>query len=377
MSLQILAFDEPGPQGLWEEALAAVRPGLRDVYFTSAYNLLWQERGDGRALGAVFREGRSVILYPFLLRDLEKDEHLGSEWAGYHDLTSAPGFSGPLVVRMTGDDQLLGAFRAAFGDWCRDQRVVSEFSRFHPLLDSQLGWETHMEVDHVGSIVWGRLERGRSVSAGAMSATARRNVRLALEAGLTGGVERGSEAYERFAQLLAEEAVARGGRPQDAADAAFLDRLRRKLGPAQTLVGVRHEGELVAAALFVGGPSFVHLFAAAADPRRRQMRPHNLLMFCALQWAAGSGASALNLGGGRAGEDELLRFKGGFSPLRAARHVGRVIHLFEEYARALRDHDAVGISLDCDYFPGYRAPLPQEASPPAGSRPGAATGQRE
>lgn len=362
MSLQVVAFDEPAERGVWDAALGSLRAKQRDVYFTSAYNLLWQERGNGRALGAIFREDKSTILYPFLLRDLEQDPHLGADWAGYHDLTSARGFGGPLVSHETGDDRLFATFRTAFNDWCAEHQVVSEFIRFHPLLDTQLGWERHMEVAQVGTVVWGHLERGQSASMDIMNATARRNVRLALEAGLTGGVERGDDAYGRFAELLALDAVRRGLAAQDAIDAAFLSRLRRGLGSAQTLVGVRHQGDLAAAALFVGGPSFVHLFAAAADPERRRLRPHNLLLFTSLQWAAGTGATALNLGGGRAGEDELLRFKGGFSQLRAARHVGRVIHLFEEYARALRDHDAVGISLDCDYFPGYRAPLPAGAT---------------
>jgi hypothetical protein len=86
----------------------------------------------------------------------------------------------------------------------------------------------------------------------------------------------------------------------------------------------------------------------------------NLLFFEAMQWACGLGATALNLGGGYRGEDEWFRFKAGFSPHRAPRPVGHAVYLAEEYARAEDRRLGQGRIIDCDYFPLYRSPLPDE-----------------
>ena len=58
MSLRVLALDQSGAE--WDAALGQLPPRLRDVYFTSAYHLLWQRNGDGRAWGAVFETDRGA-----------------------------------------------------------------------------------------------------------------------------------------------------------------------------------------------------------------------------------------------------------------------------------------------------------------------------
>jgi hypothetical protein len=360
VSLRILAFDDAAERKIWDETLADLPARLRDVFATSAYALAWQDRGDGRAMGALFRndDGSGELLYPFLLRSLADAEHLGPGWDGYHDITSPPGYGGPIGSWPEEPQAFFAAFRRELGEWCREHQVVSEFIRFHPLLDNQLGWEPHLEVAAVGSVVWRKLERDTTSMLDELSLAARHNVRLALEAGLSGGVERGEDAYERFAELAATDALRRGRSPREAFDARFLTALRRRLQNDQTLVGVRHRDSLVSAALFVTGRTFAHYFASATDLAQSRLRPNNLLFFASLQWATGSGSTVLNLGGGHGSEDEFLRFKAGFSHQRATRYVGRVIHLYEDYARALDEHDQRGICLDCDYFPAYRGPLP-------------------
>jgi hypothetical protein len=86
-----------------------------------------------------------------------------------------------------------------------------------------------------------------------------------------------------------------------------------------------------------------------------------VLIFEAMQWACGTSATAVNLGGGYRGDDEFFRFKLGFTQQLAPRRVGRAIHLFEPYARAEQLRDEQGEILDCQYFPAYRAPLPRDS----------------
>lgn len=358
MSLEILSLDERAAD--WDAALAELAPRQQDVFFTSGYLRLWQRHGDGKALGAVYRDRDGLVLYPFILRDLSTVDYLGGEFAGLYDVTSPVGFGGPLVRHLTGEETLAG-FRAEIDDWCHANAVVSEFVRFHPLLETSLGMERHLDIEEAGKIVWARLDRGGSSLIESLSVPTRRNIRRALDAGLTCSVERDDEAWERFAELYLENALRRKALPAYRYDAAHFRNLRELLGPAAVLFGARLGGRLVAAALFLRSHDFVHFDALGADREFARLRPANVLLFEAMQWARGTTATALNLGGGYRGDDEFFRFKYGFTQQLAPRRVGRAIHLFEPYARAEQLRDEQGEILDCQYFPSYRAPLPRDS----------------
>jgi len=358
MSLEILPLEERAME--WDAALAELAPRQQDVFFTSGYLRLWERHGDGKALGAVYRDRDGLVLYPFILRDLSNVEFLGPAFAGLYDVTSPVGFGGPLVRHMTREETLAG-FRAEIDDWCHANAVVSEFVRFHPLLETRLGMERHLEIEEAGRIVWARLDAGSCALIEMLSVPTRRNIRRARDAGITCAVEHGDEAWDRFAELYLENALRRKALPAYRYDAAHFRALRELLGPAAVLFGARLDGRLVAAALFLRSHDFVHFHALGADREFARLRPVNVLFFEAMQWACGTTATAVNLGGGHRGDDEFFRFKYGFTQQLAPRRVGRAIHLFEPYSRAERLRDEQGEILDCQYFPTYRAPLPRDS----------------
>ncbi len=358
MSLEMISLQERPAE--WDAALHELVPRQRDVFFTSGYLRLWERRGEGLAMGAIHRDRGGLVLYPFLLRDLKDVEYLGAGAAELRDVSSPMGYGGPLASHGTGEDTF-AAFRAAFEDWCRANAVVSEFIRFHPLLETRLGMERYLEIEEAGKVVWARLDAGGCALIETLSGPKRRDIRRARAAGVSCGVETEVTAWDRFAELYLENALRRKALPAYRFDAAHFRALRELLGPAAVLFGARYDDELIAAAIFLRSHDFVHFHALGADRRSAQLRPNNLLFFEAMQWACSTGATAFNLGGGYRGDDEFLRFKLGFSQQLAPRRVGRAIHLFEPYARAERLRDEQGEILDCEYFPAYRAPLPRDS----------------
>ena len=358
MSLEVVPLEERAAE--WDAALDELAPRQRDVFFTSGYLRLWERHGDGRAMGAVYRDRGGLVLYPFLLRDLAAVDYLGQDFAGLYDVASPLGFGGPLVRRQTGEETL-AAFRAEIDDWCHAHAVVSEFIRFHPLLETRLGMERHLDIEEAGKVVWARLDAGSCALIETLSGPARRNIRQARDAGVTTAVESGAEAWDRFAELYLENALRRKALPAFRFETAHFRALRDLLGDRAVLFGARHEGVLVAAAIFLRSHDFIHFHALGADRAYARLRPANVLFFDALQWASGTGAKAVNLGGGYRGDDEFFHFKLGFGQQTAPRRVGRAIHLYEPYSRAELRREEQGAILDCQYFPPYRAPLPGDS----------------
>jgi hypothetical protein len=356
MGFEVVALDED--RAVWDAAFESLPKRMRDVYFTAAYNLLWERNGDGHAMGAIFSHGETMILYPFLLRRLDELEYLGPDWEGYNDITTAYGYGGPLVHKLGGDEHAMETFRHAFDHWCADNRIVSEFVRFHPLLDTELVMQNFVECHPASTTVWCRLDCSQEQRLKTLSAPTRRNVRQALGNQLTFQQEFDDEAYARFAELYRQTMERRGALPMYFFGDTYFEDLRDLLGPMQSLLSVRSGERIIAAGLFLRSPEFVHYHLGGSDPDFLELRPNNLLFFEAMKWGCSLGCSALHLGGGYTADDDLFRFKAGFSPLRARFCVGKRVHDEEAYRRAAAAREAYGPLAREGFFPAYRAPLP-------------------
>jgi serine/alanine adding enzyme len=426
MSLRVLDLERDG--ALWDAALSGLPPQLHDVYFTAAYHLVWQRNGDGLARGAIFENADGAVLYPFLLRPLDTAPalvaatgHGGDPWRGRFDISSAYGYGGPLAA-VAGEEplelpddpeaasgtgpgpvvtpasaRLLAAFRHEFSAWCREQGIVSEFIRFHPLLQTEAGMTAAADADPTAGAetggatpsveivpanvtVWCRLSTPEAHRA-TLSSSARRNLRKADRAELTFGVETSDEAWARFIELYTETMRRREASDYYLFPPRYFDDCRELLGDAAALLTVRRPapavsvdgaaglsaargdvepGEIVAAAFFLRSEQAIHYHLGGSDSAALAERPNNLLFVGAMDWGAELGAAAMHLGGGylAGGEDELLRFKTGFSPLRARFYMGRCVHDQVRYDEAVISWRATGGEDSGGYFPAYRAPLP-------------------
>ena len=359
MSLRVVALDESGRE--WDEALGQFAARRRDVYFTSAYHLLWQRNGDGRAMGAIFEGAGGRVLYPFLRRRLADVPWLQDDFSGLDDVSSAYGYGGPLIGAEAGQrPSLLSEFRAAFGSWCAAEGIVSEFVRFHPLLHTEEDMRPHLKLMPANETVLCRVGARPEDHLAAMNAATRRNVAKAQRAGLRFSVESTDAAYDGFLDLYLQTMRRRQAESFYLFGPSYLADFRELLGQGQALLAVWHEERMVAAALFLRSPCFAHYHLGGSAADALGLRPNNLLFFEAMNWAGRQGVTEVHLGGGYrgGGDDELLRFKSGFSPERSRLYTGRAVHLREAYDRATRRRAAKGPGTASGFFPAYRAPLP-------------------
>lgn len=124
---------------------------------------------------------------------------------------------------------------------------------------------------------------------------------------------------------------------------------------------VENAGRMAAACIFLecGGIVQAHLGGTHADFLSRS--PFHLVLHQATLWAKARGQRWLHLGGGLGGgNDKLLHFKAGFSPVRFPFLTARLITDEPTYrrlvdARAQSLNLAADALLTSDYFPAYRS----------------------
>jgi serine/alanine adding enzyme len=270
---------------------------------------------------------------PFLL------EHDGAYFAGIErdeprDVVTPYGYGGP-----TAD-----GFWDAYEEWARERGAVTTFVRFHPLYGNQRGAPIH--VDELAPTVAWRLDPERDLLAG-LHFKHRNKV---TKAGKAGATVTQHEGLGEFVPLY-EDTMRR----LDADDFyLFEPAYWERLGELPLVrFDAEIEGEVVASALCLATPPWLHYHLSATTDAGRSTGSSTLVLLEAARWGQANGYERFHLGGGLGGkEDSLHHFKARFDPeglVPAA--VGKAIHDEGTY-RELSGGDA---SYD-GFFPAYRAP---------------------
>lgn len=126
----------------WNEYLQSLPIDQQDIYFTPEYYRLYEEFGDGKAICFVFNEDGHIALYSFLINSVnELGYRLDEE---YYDIQSVYGYNG--IISSNRDKDFFKEFYKAFSLFCKENNLIAEFSRFHPLLKNEAYSKDFMTV---------------------------------------------------------------------------------------------------------------------------------------------------------------------------------------------------------------------------------------
>lgn len=318
---------------------AAVSAANADVFHAAWFHDLARIRGEGTPRLFVVRSTNALVVVPLLLRPIPGTDD--------YDATSVYGYVGP-ASSGSGTQADVAAFQRALRSALARERVISVFSRLHPL-SGETAW-----LDGLGATV----EDGTTVSIAvdvppaqrraAYRGSHRREIARLRREGYTVHGEDGS--IDLFHELYSAAMIRLGAGSRYAFTPDHLRGLIER--GAMRLLVVRKDDDVACAGLFTRGGPGSHYFLSGTDPAHRRMAPSKLMIDSACDWARSVGARWMHLGGGVGGAcDSLFRFKAGFSDRRHRFQTWRWIvdpHAYEQRCQA------AGVSADGSFFPAYR-----------------------
>jgi len=327
----------PPPE--WDERLDL--HGLTDAYLSRPYLVASAELDAGEAKLLVQESGGSGVAFPLLVRPIPDED-------GLRDVTSPYGYGGPVGF---GAAPPWNAFHAAYERWCRDNRIVSTFIRFHPLYENQRHAAPSMRVESLAGTVGWRIDPDRDIldrlhkhHRRSVKQGDRRGLRVAERQVEKDGMARFRALYESTMERVGAGAFYHF--PD-----AYWHSLRTGLGPNLSLAEISDEGgEVLAAALLLRTPPWLHYHLGASTEEGRRVGATAALFVGVARTAQEEGFRVFHLGGGIGGSaDSLLHFKLRFDPggLRESA-TGKQIHDVDVYRRL------TGMSGTSGYFPSYR-----------------------
>lgn len=323
-----------------------------DVYYLNGYVKAFQLHGDGEPL-LFHYEGEGLRgVNVVMRRDIAKDPRFTGRIPEntWFDFATPYGYGGWLL-EGAGDP---APMFAAYERWCQKHSVVSEFVRFHPVLENQAPLTEAYEVVPLGGTIAMDLTSPEGIWANLTSKN-RNVIRKAQKNGVRIFSGRSPELYETFRELYNATMD-----KDHAADyyyfaPAFYGSVLNDLPQnAQVFYARLEDGTVIAASIMLAANGRLNYHLSGSSRDYQHLAPTNLLLYEAALWGCANGCRTLHLGGGvGSGEDSLFQFKKAFYRGESRRyHIGKKTFLPE----ASQSLTALRTDLpESGFFPRYRA----------------------
>ncbi len=338
----------------WQRALQKVE---HDVYHLPEYVTFAAGHEGGEPAAFYAEQGEAFLLMPLLIRKLPDILDAPPRW---RDATTPYGYPSPLL-HPCGDAPALAGFLEAFIRAARQRELICAFFRCHPLIELPLrGFAPFGALVHHGPTVYMDLSQAQETLWRNVRNNHRRNINQLQKRGFEVRIDEWSDLPGFIAIYRETMSRLEANRFYFFRDEYFSD-LRAHLGSKLHLASVLSpDGEMAAGGLFMESGGFIEYHLGGTSTKYLEDAPSKLLFDALWRWAKDRGNRIFHLGGGfGAQSDSLLRFKEGFSKLKAPFHTIRLVARQEDYAALVgrwRELGGNGAGHE-DYFPRYRAPL--------------------
>lgn len=326
---------------------------MRDIYFEPGYGVLYEQAEGGKALCWSYEGPEGAVDHQFILREIP----VVTEDGPWFDLVTPYGYGGPVIRQLNSGhekEELVSAFERAFSRYCMEQRVVSEFVRFHPLEGNGPDFAPVYHSRCIRRTVGTNLKDFDDPAAAEFSPGCRKQIRRTLAKGVTWRVTPGPETLDSF-ETVYRSTMERNHAPDyyDFGCRYFSDCLAR-FREHILLIEAVYEGKTVAAGLYFAYGKRLHAHLSGTLTESLHLSPAHIVQYAAVLWGKAHGYELVHRGGGRtnAQEDSLYQFKKKFGQhTEFDFFVGRRV-----WNRAVYDRlcELTGTAGETDYFPAYR-----------------------
>lgn len=323
-----------------------------DTYWLSGYVKAFEIHGDGKAmLFYYFSESvrginvvmkRDISECEFFKRKIDKNQ--------FFDFSSPYGYGGWL---LEGNDDKSELF-SEYENWCKDNNIISEFVRFHPVIKNNKFCEEGYDITELGKTVSIDLSSSETIWNNFTSKN-RNMIRKAQKNGVRIFNGRYPELYNEFKKIYDQTM------DKDNADfyyyfsERFYESLESDLPYNAQVFFAEYDKKIIASAIMLASNGYMNYHLSGSLKEFSGLAPTNLLLYEASLWGNANGYKNLYLGGGvGSGEDSLFKFKKSFyrGENLNSFFIGKKIFDVEKYEMLLNLRSQ---RIEGNFFPLYRS----------------------
>ncbi|MGB6409129.1 MAG: GNAT family N-acetyltransferase [Planococcus donghaensis] len=327
---------------------------MRDLFFVKDYVKLYEEIEGGNCEVFEFNHPIGTVYHQFIKREIP----VPLEGGPYFDLLTPYGYGGPVVTELkdtTKKEELINLFCQAFQDYCMDHNIVSEFVRFHPLVNNAQDFDSCYNVlfrRHTTGITLKGFEDPIQEE---FSSSTRKRIRKALRDGVTYRITENPSNLDEFQDIYLTTMKRVGAEDFYLFDDAYFSKMIENLGEQIVLVEAIYDSQVIGAELHFHTGPYVHThLSGTIDGDINHLSPVYVMTYAIVLWAQERGVEYIHSGGGvnPGPDDSLYLFKKRFGKnTEFDYYVGNKIWNEEIYEKL---NEATNATSESGLFPAYR-----------------------
>lgn len=323
-----------------------------DIYYEPSYGELYEKIENGKCEIFEYKNQYGVVYHMFIKREIETKVD-DTVW---YDLITPYGYGGPIIKECKKDHrtELIKEFEREFTKYCKKNRVVSEFIRFHPILENANDFKNMYDVSYIRNTVGTNLADFDDPFQSEFSKSCRKSVRRGLKAGVTYRIIESPNDIKDFKKIYYSTMDRNEASDYYYFEDNYFEECLDKFKDHVILVEAVYEGKVIAAGFYFVYRDIIHAHISGTLTDYLYLSPAYIIKYATVMWGKSKNLSLIHYGGGisNSDDDPLYKFKRKFGKNTEFKfYIGKKIWNEEIYQKLCK---IKGIGDSIDYFPAYR-----------------------
>lgn len=329
----------------WDEIVKSFKD--YDIYYLSGYLKCLKINGDGEPLLFYYEDNNCRGINVVLKRDVSLDSRFNNlEKDKYYDFTTPYGYGGWII-----EGNNYSVLFKEYDNWCKENNIICEFVRFHPLINNYEYSKNDYEIIALGQVI-AMDTSDKDVLWSNMSSRNRNKIKKAINNGVV--VNTGTlDKLDNFIEIYEETMHRDNAEDYYFFNAEYYDCMFNELKDNIIIFSADLDNKTLSTCIvfYCNGKASYHL--SGSTRTSGNIYETNLLLYKVGEWCNEHGYKSFLLGGGVGShEDALYQFKKGFDDKHSYQfHIGKKIYLKDRYDELVSKRSNIENE---NFFPKYR-----------------------
>lgn len=324
---------------------------IYDIYFDKNYGKLYEKIENGIAQIFECKTVNGKITNQYIKREIpiKIDNNI------YYDIVTPYGYGGPIIEECIGKkDVLINEYKDMFEKYCNDNNIVSEFIRFHPIINNALDFKTIYDVIYMRKTLCTNLKDYNNPIATQFTTGCRNCIRGCIKKGITYEIIECPNTIDSFKEIYYSTMDRNSASSYYYFEDEYFDKLLKHYRNNVVLVKAIYGNKTIAMTIYLTYNKLIHMHLSGTLSEYMYLAPTYVLQYAITLWGKENGYEYIHLGGGRSNssQDALYMFKRKFSKLYDCDfYIGKKIYNPKVYEKLCEIRN---VNKDETYFPAYR-----------------------
>jgi len=347
-NLQVLSTDDCKE---WSKLLESCEQA--DLHFRPEFMKLFEEKMNGKAMLLVSRDinNENYVLYPFFKRRINDLVQFSSISQEYFDFVSPWYYGGIILQSKKNQKKTIKNFLNDFQDFIKEQNIVSEFTRIHPILPASQEYAHLTNATYQYDVAYLNLNQSLQSLWNNIKKAHKSDIKSAIRNGIEIKFSTNESELKSFHEMYEKSMKRLEAEDFYFFSHDFMKSMKNSLKNNFVIGTAWYKEKPVGQAVFLFQYGIFYYWLAAYDFEYRNLHPNHLLVYESILQAKKNNNDFFYFGGGR--NENLRKFKEAFGGMTTGCYTIRSIHNHKSYSHLNKLCKRMKNPTP-GYFPEYR-----------------------